>query len=183
MMKNRPDIEFLRQCVAYDPARGVVWQTRPLAHFKRERDQIAWNNHFAGEIAGAVTNGYRMINLKPFRLYEHHIIWALKHGVWPQHELDHINGDRADNRLENLREATRAQNAQNQPALAAHNTSGFAGASWIERLGKWRANIKIGGKQHHLGLFDTAEEAHQAYLEAKAKLHPFQPAQRKAVGG
>jgi hypothetical protein len=89
-------------------------------------------------------------------------------------QLDHINGIKRDNRIENLREATDSENQQNQKKPPAHNTSGFLGVTKYKRNGKWVAGIKLNGKRINLGYFDTPEAAHAAYLQKKKELHPFQ---------
>ena len=108
------------------------------------------------------------------RFYAHRIGWALHYGRWPARELDHCNGDGRDNRIENLREATRAEQMQNLARqrgktrlLGAYpNGNGFL------------SRIKVDGKDRYLGQFHTEAEAHAAYLEAKAKFHSFQPVPR-----
>ena len=92
-------------------------------------------------------------------------------------QIDHINGVRCDNRFSNLREATAAENGQNQ-AVPRHNTSGFMGVHWNRRAGNWQARIMIAGRNKYLGYFDTPEAAHAAYCAAKAKHHTFNPVLR-----
>ena len=100
-------------------------------------------------------------------------------GVWPVKEIDHINGNPSDNRWVNLREGTRGEQLQNQK-LGKRNTSGLMGVSPDKLRGKWCACIQVGGRRYHLGRFSASEAAHAAYLEAKARLHPFQPVPRAA---
>jgi hypothetical protein len=104
-------------------------------------------------------DGYRVVSPRSFKA--HRIVWAMTYGYWPGHQIDHINGVRNDNRLCNLREATVAQNQQNQRA-SPRNASGYPGVSWHKRIGKWEAHITVDGRRHHLGLFDTAREAYAA---------------------
>jgi len=85
-------------------------------------------------------------------------------------ETDHIDGDGLNNRRDNMRNATRSQNQHNQ-GLAAHNTSGFKGVTWHKARAKWRAQIKINGKQRYLGMFGSLESASAAYAAASAELH------------
>lgn len=103
----------------------------------------------------------------------------MAYGAWPDGEIDHINGDRKDNRLENLRLATSSENKQNI-GLKSNNRSGFTGVSWFAAAKKWRADITIAGKMRHLGRFDTPEAAAEAYAKAKAELHTFNPVARAA---
>jgi hypothetical protein len=126
---------------------------------------------------GLSTCGYRRINIDR-RLYQaHRLAWLYVHGRWPIVELDHINGVRDDNRLANLREATRAQNNQNL-SQRSDNKSGHVGASFHKQTRRWKAQIQVGGQTRHLGLYATPEAAHDAYLAAKAEMHTFQPALR-----
>lgn len=87
-----------------------------------------------------------------------------------QKQIDHINGNRADNRWLNLREADSCQNRQNMKR-SSRNTSGFKGVSWHERGQKWMAQIACRGGREHLGLFDTIEAAYAAYCAAAKRLH------------
>lgn len=88
-------------------------------------------------------------------------------GDWPTDQIDHINGDKGDNRIANLREATNAENNRNTGAGQA-NTSGFKGVCWDKAKGKWRAQIEIDGRGAHLGYFTTPEAA---YVASAAKHH------------
>jgi hypothetical protein len=123
-----------------------------------------------GSKAGCLMrHGYITIRLDD-RLYTaHRLAWLHVHGVWPSEQLDHINKNRSDNRICNLREATNAENAQNQKRR--DNKSGFSGVRKENK--KWLAEIKVNYKVTRLGLFETPEEAHAVYLKAKHELHPF----------
>ena len=101
--------------------------------------------------------------------HAHRIIFLMHRGYLPD-EIDHIDGNGLNNDIENLRAATRSQNGRNRGA-PKHNTSGFKGVSWHKKSNKWRAVIKFGGKQRHLGYLDTPEAAHEAYKAAATKLH------------
>lgn len=104
----------------------------------------------------------------------HRLAWLYTYGAWPTRDIDHINGDRSDNRICNLREATRSENNQNQRKARKDNkSSGVLGVSWYERDKKWKPQISINGKRVYLGYFDTIAEARAAYLKAKALYHPF----------
>jgi hypothetical protein len=90
-------------------------------------------------------------------------------GRWPNGVVDHINGDTSDNQWSNLRDVTHSVNCQNQRRAKRSNASGLLGVSFFD--GKPRASISVDGRPIHLGTFDTPEAAHQAYVEAKRKLH------------
>lgn len=112
-------------------------------------------------------NGYRTIAVDREVNLAHRLAWLLVYGEWPDGDLDHINGERDDNRIVNLRLATRAQNNMNARRPCS-NTSGYKGASFCR--GKWDARIGIDGKDVYLGSFDTPEEAHAAYANAASKV-------------
>lgn len=113
------------------------------------------------------SQGYWRIVLDGRMHYAHRLAWAIAHGVWPEN-IDHINGDKSDNRLVNLRVATRSQNMANRPRQT-NNTSGFKGVYSVPSRGKWRARFKKDGRVFYLGYFDTAEEAAEAHRIAYAK--------------
>jgi len=95
---------------------------------------------------------------------------ARRMGLDLSNEIDHINGDKLDNRRENLRSATRSQNKMNS-GKPKNNTSGYKGVCWYKRGNKWRAQIGINGKLKHLGYFEDKEEAAKAYKKAAEKYH------------
>ena len=102
----------------------------------------------------------------------HRLAWFIVHGVIPV-QIDHANGDRADNRLCNFRAVTNRQNQEARHTVVG--TSGLMGTYYRKDTGKWQAKIKTYGRQHNLGCFGTAEEAHQAYQSAKRLLHTHLP--------
>ena len=122
----------------------------------------------ARTIVGTIKpDGYRQVNVCGNLYLEHRLAWLYMTGEWPLAEIDHINGDRADNRFENLREATRLQNAtiRKKPST---NTSGFLGVS-ISR-GKYLSQISHNNHIHYLGRYDTPEEAHDVYMKKAIEL-------------
>lgn len=145
-----------------------------LVNYAADTGIFTWNKPRrrcrSGDKTGCrMRNGYICIRLDDILYTAHRLAWLYVHGVWPTHQLDHINGDRADNRIANLREATNAQNAQNRKRK--DNKSGFPGVR--AENSKWLAEIKVNYKVIRLGLYATPEEAHEAYLKAKRDLHPF----------
>jgi len=162
----------LRELLCYDPETGVfVWC---VSNGKRA---------IAGRPAGGISrNGYLRISLENARHYAHRLAWLYVHGVWPQGQIDHINGVKTDNRIANLREATASQNGQNRSTARADSGSGMIGVRLNPMSGRWGAEIVKGGQKHSLGYFDTPDAAHAAYLAAKRELHEFGEA-AKGVDG
>ena len=124
----------------------------------------------AGEPAGGDNKlGYFRVNFGgKFRLCSH-IVWLMHKGAWPTKQLDHINRDSKDDRIENLREVSHQVNQQNKTGANRSNKAGLRGVSLDN--GKYRATIVVNRKQIWLGEFDTAEKAHEAYLKAKSVYH------------
>lgn len=123
----------------------------------------------AGDAAGTVNKeGYVRILVAKRSYLAHRLAWLFVHGEWPSGMLDHANLNRRDNRLSNLRIADLTLNAANTP-LRRDSTSGLKGAYWNRRAGKWQSSIKVRGKSHHLGMFASKHEAHQAYVTAANK--------------
>ncbi len=121
-------------------------------------------------------NGYFEIKIAGKTIPTHRLAFVLMTGNFPPDGMvvDHANGIRTDNRWCNLRLCTRAQNSQNKTGPAPKNTSGFRGVHWDKRFSKWKASIKVCGKRHNLGSFDSKEDAIAARLAASARLHgPF----------
>ena len=158
----------LKHLLDLDEDTGVFYWKNPRSNHVR-----------TGQVAGHIhkEHGYCKIKLDGKLHYGHRLVWLWVTGNFPENEIDHRNGDRADNRFENLRSANHAQNSQN---LKRHsnNTSGFTGVYWDPFNEKWRAEIKVLGRKHRLGRFVDVADAHRAYLMAKAKLHTFQPTPR-----
>ena len=148
----------LKQYIQYAPDTGIF--TRIRSPYKGRLGIIK---------TCANSDGYFVICILGQTYLAHRIAWCLLHGEWPKNQLDHINGDRIDNRLVNLREANNLENCRNS-GIRITNTSGFKGVGYHKASGKWRAQISINGKRICLGLYITAEEAGKVY-EAQAKLH------------
>ena len=144
----------------------------------REDGELVWkvstsNRVKIGDIAGSTSNstGYRriIVNRKQYRA--HRLIWFMVHGKFPVNMIDHINGNKLDNRISNLREATHQENMQNKTKARSDNKSGFLGVHLHRK--KFLARIHVNNRRKILGSFDTPEEAHEAYLAAKRELHDF----------
>ena len=121
-----------------------------------------------GAKAGVVNNCYGAIGIDGVRYYSHRLAWLYVYGELPKH-IDHINQDKTDNRISNLREANKVQNGGNSKARKSR--SGLKGACWHKASGRWVARVQYDGRQIYLGLFDTAEEAHATYCCAAEELY------------
>lgn len=168
-MPNELTADRLRELLHYNPITGIFTWAEKVS------DKVR-----VGVRAGRCTGrlAYRVIGLLGERYAEHRLAVLHVTGAWPALEVDHINGEPSDNRWSNLRECSHAENHQNRKT-PSHNTTGIAGVSWHKLRQKWRSTVTLDGKQHHLGLFDTKEEAQRTRLLAKASFHTFQPIQRQ----
>ncbi len=142
-------------------------------HYDPDTGFFTWTksrgNRKAGSRAGHVNgDGYVRIAIKLHYYSAHRLAWLATHGYWPPGDIDHINGVRDDNRIINLRSATRAQNAQNR-FKSTRSGLGLKGTGYDVASGRWWAGIKKGWKRLHLGCFDTAEAAHATYCAAAQK--------------
>lgn len=149
----------LRELLHYDPETGFFTRALTTTGIRPK----------VGDVAGGVNcRGYWQIRIDGERYKAHRLAWLYMTGDWPKEQIDHINMDRSDNRFANLREATNIQNCANQ-RRPVNNTSGLKGVCWNKRLSKWKSQIRVNGKLHHLGYFDTAEAAHESYIDAAKK--------------
>ena len=162
MADNIVTLEQLRELFSYDLETGLL--------IRRVRSA---NCTQVGEVAGFVdVHGYRIIGIKGRYYKAHRLIWLHVYGVWPNKQIDHINGIRDDNRLHNLRDVEHSINMQNQKRAQSDNrSSGLLGAHWHNSQQAWHARIQVNKRSKFLGAFATPEEAHAAYLEAKRRLH------------
>lgn len=137
----------------------------------------------AGALAGCISSkGYVLIETGGHCYVASRLAWFYVHGIWPSDLVDHIDGDRQNNRIANLREADAKTNAENRSCLST-NKVGLLGVSQDKSSGRFNSIIHSGGVQTRLGQFDTAEEAHAAYLEAKRFLHAGATQRAFAAGG
>lgn len=147
---------------------------RDLMSYNTQTGVFTWNDGVVG--IGRRTRkegnswGYTSIGVDGRRYGAHQLAWLYVMGEFPNGDIDHINGDRADNRISNLRAATRSANMQNLRGAHKDSATGFLGVH--KSRNKFSAEIMVGGVKHRLGTFDRPELAHAAYLEAKRKLHP-----------
>lgn len=155
------NINHLKELLHYDPISGsFTW-------VKQQGNRIK-----VGQRAGSVSrSGYRVIGIGGKLYKEHRLAWYYVTGSLPCGHIDHINGNRSDNRICNLRDATHSQNMQNQTTAHSNNKTGFLGVGFDH--GKYRARININKTQIFLGNFDSPEAASSAYQDAKQSMHSF----------
>lgn len=149
--------ERARQLLRYEPETGRLIWTRGK---KGARDDAI----HAGCIAHS---GYRRIKIDRVDYQAHRIAWLIHTGEWPKYDIDHINGIRDDNRIENLRDITRRHNSENQRV----GRTGLLGTSYCAGSGRWLATIGVEGRKINLGYWETERDAHVAYKTAKRLLH------------
>jgi hypothetical protein len=124
----------------------------------------------AGKVAGHVNClGYVHVRIDGKLLLGHRIAWCMYYGEWPDQNIDHIDGNRSNNKIANLREASQQMNTQNRRSADKDHSIGLLG---VKRHGKrFRAGIVVNGEQFHIGVYDTAEQAHSAYVDVKRVVH------------
>ena len=156
--QDRLKAERLRELLNYDPETGVfTWRVSRRATAR------------PGSVAGTITpKGYRAIWIGA-NYRAHRLAWLYVHGEWPSGEIDHIDGNRANNAIANLRDVSTSFNHENLRKARSDSRHGFLGVSPMGK--RWKARITVRGKFQHLGIYDTPEEAHAVYLEAKRRLH------------
>lgn len=148
--------EMLCNIFDYDPSGNLIWKVKKAV------------NTVVGSIAGCIDDkGYRTIRLGGKNYKAHRLIWLYHHGEWPKNGIDHIDRDPGNNRIENLRDVSRALNNLNR---SLPNSTGYAGVRQT-RQGRFAAQIGANGQKAHLGTFDTPEEAHAAFKRAHAFVH------------
>lgn len=161
MVESNLTAARLRELLDYNPSTGLF--TRKTRSAK---------GVYIGEIAGGVDpSGYVKLSLEGKRQYSHRLAWLHMYGVWPTGIIDHVNGDRADNRIVNLRDVSSQINCQNIKTAKPSSKTGLLGASWCKVTNKFKAQIRFGGTNKFIGLFDNANDAHDAYIAAKRQLH------------
>lgn len=166
----------LRDLLLYNPETGALtWKRRSPDVFVAGKQSIEaqcnrWNSIFAGKLALTAKSGTGYLNgsVLGHSLSAHRVVWAIVHGEWPV-AIDHINGNRTDNRLANLRSVTKRENSKNL-SLATNNTSGRVGVTWDRKNIQWCAQIQVGGVMINLGRFDRKDDAIKARSLAESSL-------------
>ena len=141
--------EYLKSILQYNENTGeFVW----LMALKRMK---------IGNIAGSITNGYIYVSLNKKKYLAHRLAWFYIYGKWPLNCIDHINGIRDDNRINNLRDVTPRENSQNRKE---HRLGHLPGTTFNKQKNKWHSRYKLNNKSIHLGSFNTELEAHNTYI-------------------
>lgn len=145
-----------------------------LLDYNEKTGQFTWRVPVGrarpGEVASTKNgSGYTVIGIRGAIYRAHRLAWLAVYGVWPSHEIDHIDGDKSNNAIRNLRDVPRRINAQNVRKSRA--MSGLLGAHFRADTGKFQASLAVDGRSLTLGQFSSAEEAHEAYLQAKRAMH------------
>ena len=162
MQDVQAERDLIMSRLSYDPETGV----------------FRWKTHRCSNLVGAIAGcrsgaGYVRIYVNDRSYKAHRLAWLIAYGCWPQGDIDHINMDKGDNRICNLRDVNRSENMQNRRVANANNLScGLLGVTWSKQHNRFAASIHINGKRLHLGLFDDAQAAHAAYVAKKRSIHP-----------
>lgn len=187
--RDTPSAEKLRMLLRYDSKSGkLFWNERDASSFpqfplKGSPESLAsrWNKMYAGkEVGGTTGEGYKRCTIDDVHYQVHRIIWKMVHGNDPI-QIDHVNGNKSDNRIDNLRDVSQGENSRNRK-FYSNNTSGVMGVSFHKRDKVWNARIGVGeGKEKHLGSFSTMEEAIAARVAAETLLDYHQNHGRKEL--
>lgn len=178
-MKPLPTPTVLRQLLRYEPDTGkLFWREQTTTDYFQDGGKTslhsmrAWNAKYAGKEAftAVAASGHKRGRIAGHGLQAHRVIWAMECGNWDFDLIDHRNLDPADNRLDNLREATKGQNGANRVPKAGA-TSKYLGVGWHKGAEKWKAAISTGNASRHLGLFVSEVAAALAYDMAAMELH------------
>jgi hypothetical protein len=168
-------VDQLREILKYDPDTGkFTWRERLETFPSSPEDIRRFNTRNAGELVYEEAHrGYGRMSLLGKRYKSHRVAWCMTHGAWPDDQIDHINGVRSDNRIENLRAVSQIENSRNMRRLS-NNKSGVTGVNWDKKNWRWVATISVNNKSIHLCQtkdFATAVAARRA-AEEKYNFHP-----------
>jgi hypothetical protein len=169
--------ELLRQLLDYDTHTGLfAWAQPTRDWFASDAHWSAFKKQQAGDtpFAAAHSAGYLWGEIGGEQLLAHRVVWAYCHNAWPDEHIDHINHDREDNRIANLRVAPQSENAKNA-GMRSDNTSGVTGVYWVKSRKKWAAQIGLpGGVTKPLGRYSSLDDA-VAARKAAEKTYGFHP--------
>lgn len=153
--QNAVTAEQVRRLFRYDPTTGEFYRV--------VRSRLGKRSDFFDK------KGYRGLYVGKVKFAAHRVAWLHFYGEWPKGQIDHFDMDKGNNAIANLRVVTNTENQQNRLKATSKNSSGLLGAG--RNYDKFGAQIRVNGKRVWLGLFGTAAEAHEAYMEAKQRLH------------
>lgn len=161
------DREKILRVMDYDPLTGLfTWKRRDPVDGDIPAKVASWNTRYSGKLSGCENNGYVLLSIDNRKYYAQRIAWIIERGPIPDGMvIDHINGNGLDNRIDNLRVACKRVNALNTVKIR-NNKTGLTGVVALPS-GRFMAQRNDMGKKRYLGSFDTAEEAHQAYLKSR----------------
>lgn len=170
MTRTELTVEYLYECFVPDFDKGIlIWRERPRHHFKTQGAQNTFNTRFSGKVAGRPHNsGYMQVSVGCVIYLTHRLLYSMYRGSMLEKDefVDHVDTDKLNSSISNLRIVTRSQNGMNR-GNQVNNTSGFAGISWSKERGKWEVHIKIDGRKINLGRFDNIEKARLTRVNAE----------------
>lgn len=165
MVKRDLTVSTIRECLTYNPDTGAFTRAKRTAQCHQIGDR-------ADMPAFGKLTGYLTIGLQGRKYLAHRVAWAHFYGEWPEQNIDHITGNKSDNRIVNLRDVSSKENTQNRlRTIDGKNKTSKVGVYWHAQSSRWRARIMTNKKGIHLGMFDTQEDAHAAYVAAKRIYH------------
>ena len=155
--------DYLKSILDFDPSSGIFY-------WKVKRPNIN-----IGDLANNIgKNGYVRISIKNKKYYAHRLAWLYVYGEFPTNQIDHINRIRTDNRIQNLRDVKQSENVQNA-SIRKNKTVKSRGVALCKKTNKYRARIRLNGKEIYLGYFSTEEKAYAAYRHAAFTYHSINP--------
>jgi HNH endonuclease len=170
---NTVDIDLLRKLLRYDHETGkLFWLPRAKEDHPEQKKLGLWNSRYAGREAFTTKDrkGYLKSPIFNVTFRAHRVAWALFYGAWPIGQIDHINMDRADNRIHNMREASNGQNNRNR-GVQSNNQTGYKGVFYDKRREKYVANLVVDGKLYRGGAFLDVEDAAASYANLCREHH------------
>lgn len=159
-----------KQILTHEHLTSILDYSPETGQFTRRKTTALRGN----KVGDMMANGYLRIGIDRKRYLAHRLAWFYTHKEWPKHEIDHINQDKADNRIANLRDVQGSENQHNRGPQVT-NRSGHKGVSWCKRTSKWVAQIAAQRQTHFLGRYDSIKAAAAAYADARRVYHPTAP--------
>lgn len=168
-IRDKLTVSQVYDVLLYDRNSGeFTWKHRHEKHFTDKKYQKIWNSKYAGKLAGSIgSDGYRTICIHGMPCKSHRLVWLVEFGCWPD-EIDHINHNRLDNRISNLRDVSHNENSKNY-SLKSNNSSGVTGVRWDNIKSMWFASIGVNYKTIFIGRFKSFDKAVAARKAAEVK--------------